>query len=235
MEVSTLSKKCLVCGDIFYKRANCSSERWSSSKKYCSVDCQNISKLGSKPWNIGLKYDESMKERLDQSGLARGRGLYKGKKMPQWSGENSHSWKPKIEAECTYCHARLLLVPWQKKKRNFCNRLCWSLGTRGKGSPVFKGEKATKKLRNRIMELSEYNYWRVAVFIRDDHRCVQCGSKKQLEADHMKSFALLVRENEIKNTEDARGCVVLWDVGNGRTLCKECHRKTDTYLKRLKA
>ena len=33
----------------------------------------------------------------------------------------------------------------------------------------------------------------------------------------------------IKSVDDARKCDELWDTNNGRTLCRDCHRKTDTY------
>lgn len=60
-----------------------------------------------------------------------------------------------------------------------------------------------------------YTTWRNRVLERDGHRCVQCKSKKNLEADHIKPVRT--------HPDLAR------DVENGRTLCKRCHIKTDTY------
>lgn len=31
--------------------------------------------------------------------------------------------------------------------------------------------------------------------------------------------------------EDAINCEELWSINNGRTLCIDCHKKTNTYLK----
>lgn len=34
-----------------------------------------------------------------------------------------------------------------------------------------------------------------------------------------------------KNNEDALMCEEFWNLNNGRTLCKNCHKLTDNYLK----
>ena len=41
-----------------------------------------------------------------------------------------------------------------------------------------------------------------------------------------------MEEYQIKTFEQALNCAELWDINNGRTLCKECHKKTDNYLNR---
>ena len=33
----------------------------------------------------------------------------------------------------------------------------------------------------------------------------------------------------LKNIQEAISCPVLWDIKNGRTLCRECHKRTKTY------
>jgi hypothetical protein len=38
----TLSKNCLVCGNIFYKKQNQSLNTWNNISKYCSKNCQII-------------------------------------------------------------------------------------------------------------------------------------------------------------------------------------------------
>ena len=73
----------------------------------------------------------------------------------------------------------------------------------------------------KIRKSTEYKYWRSAVFERDNYTCQICkarsGSGKTviLNADHIKPFALYPE--------------LRLDTKNGRTLCKQCHLKTETY------
>ena len=73
------------------------------------------------------------------------------------------------------------------------------------------------KLRNSL----EYQEWRAKVFLRDNFTCQLCNQVGgELEAHHIKSFAF--------NPE------LIFEVSNGITLCKECHRLTDNYCGRCK-
>lgn len=50
-----------------------------------------------------------------------------------------------------------------------------------------------------------------------DGMCLFCGAKDNLQADHIKSWALYPE--------------LRYDLENGRTLCFNCHKKTKTYGK----
>src|SRR5208282_1135123 len=66
--------------------------------------------------------------------------------------------------------------------------------------------------KNRIRASSAYKFWRKAVFQRDNWTCVKCGQwGGYLEADHIKGFA---EYPELR-----------FEVSNGQTLCKPCHRQ----------
>ncbi|UFH57518.1 hypothetical protein [Spirosoma sp. KNUC1025] len=84
-----------------------------------------------------------------------------------------------------------------------------------------------------IRRMDEYETWKRAVFIRDRFTCQHCGArnggKRVIEADHIESITLLVKENKVDSVESARGCKALWDVSNGRTLCHSCHEQTESY------
>lgn len=56
---------------------------------------------------------------------------------------------------------------------------------------------------------TRYRRWRTEVFTRDQFRCVECGTRKNLQAHHVKSW---------KNNKDLR-----YVVSNGITLCRKCH------------
>lgn len=61
-----------------------------------------------------------------------------------------------------------------------------------------------------------YKDWRKSVFERDKYICQDCGIKKcYITAHHIKSFA---KYPELRLV-----------ISNGRTLCKDCHKKTDNY------
>jgi 5-methylcytosine-specific restriction endonuclease McrA len=70
-----------------------------------------------------------------------------------------------------------------------------------------------------IRHSNEYKLWREAVLKRDKWTCIWCGvigcRKTPIHADHIKPFSLFPE--------------LRFAIDNGRTLCKECHRKTDTW------
>lgn len=82
------------------------------------------------------------------------------------------------------------------------------------------------KLNKSIRTMTENRRWMDAVKKRDG-KCLFCGSKEELEADHIKPLAELLTEYEITDREQARECKELWNLDNGRTLCRKCHCNKD--------
>jgi len=84
----------------------------------------------------------------------------------------------------------------------------------GKDNPAWKG--GITPINMLIRSSREYNLWRKSVFERDNYTCIWCGRRGiKLHADHIKPFA---QYPELR-----------FAIDNGRTLCIECHRKTDTF------
>lgn len=110
-----------------------------------------------------------------------------------------------------------------KKKIGQSNKITYSsVELRKKMSDIQKGDKSywwkggitdsLIQIRNGL----DYKLWRESVYKRDDYTCVFCGERGgELNADHIKSFALYPE--------------LRFAIDNGRTLCVECHRKTDTF------
>lgn len=91
----------------------------------------------------------------------------------------------------------------------------------------------TERFRAKIMNLQLYRNWKRDIKERDG-QCVKCDSEENLEADHYpKMFSEIIREFKIKTAEEARHCEELWNLDNGRTLCRDCHKQTDTYGKNI--
>ncbi len=237
-----LSKKCLVCGDVFWKRET-ESRRYWGTKKYCSQKCSlvktSIQTIAGNFWK-GKKIPIEVREKISQSckGRKPNKGSFykgqhsdrKGKKYPERSGEKHWAWKEKTIKNCPICQKEMILAPWEKEKK-FCSLDCRGLAKRGKDNPRYKGDKAVAGLKIRVSQLPEYKKWRKSVLERDEKKCLWCGcdNLKELQADHIKSFLEIVEKNGIMTIEDARNCIELWDISNGRTLCRICHRTTETY------
>ena len=82
-----------------------------------------------------------------------------------------------------------------------------------------------QSVTTRIRDLKEYVDWRMKVFKRDSFLCQVCQIRgKKLHAHHVKYLKYILIENSIDTIEKAIGCVGLWDLNNGITLCLDCHK-----------
>lgn len=121
---------------------------------------------------------------------------------------------PSIDKPCAFCGKKMTLKIYLARvqccsrscasKYKLLNRVHWN----------WRGGRGTE--RHREMSKTDYKLWRTAVFMRDNFTCQICGERGiKLEADHIKSW---VQYPELR-----------YAIDNGRTLCVECHRKTDSW------
>jgi len=88
-----------------------------------------------------------------------------------------------------------------------------------KGSKPWNYQGGERSLSKMIKDDKRYKPWREAVFRRDDWVCQNCKKRGgKLEAHHIKSKTKYIE--------------LAFDVDNGQTLCKECHKLTDNYAGR---
>lgn len=110
----------------------------------------------------------------------------------------------KISLFCKECMG--IFIAKRSGEAKFCSQKCAS-DNRNYGKTL-ENEKVRKS--------AAYKAWRTLVFERDNYTCVECNVRGgMLHADHIKPFALY---SELR-----------FIVGNGRTLCVSCHKKTPTY------
>lgn len=90
---------------------------------------------------------------------------------------------------------------------------------RGDKNPNWRGGISTEN--SLIRASSKYREWRVSVLERDNYTCQDCqarngqGVNVYLNVDHIKPFAY---HPELR-----------FEISNGKTLCIDCHKKTETY------
>lgn len=189
-------------------------------------------------------------ERLDQQYCSKGCG-YKYRESGGKKGKHySHTQRARI-AICPVCGKEFRAVnDYKCRKAVYCSKECWSKrATEKRKCPVCGKQFETSTKRNKIYcsqkcrdlayrerkgELSnfwqggktkesdllrtsaEYREWRLAVFKRDNFTCQKCGQRaRDIEAHHIK--------------ERCKYPELIFDVGNGLTLCHECHKETDNY------
>src|SRR3990167_2880783 len=200
---------------------------WNKGKKL-HYKVKTTFQKGYTPWNKGKKMpkDWMTPERRRKIGLAN-----KGKKMiitEKARRKISEAHKGKIPKNLSYLHS-LPYTEERKRKIGLAHRgMKHTEETKRKISDAKRDP--LRQLYRAIRECYKSREWKVAVFKRDDHMCVWCGNKdRTIQADHIKPFWKIVKENKVKTIIEALSCRELWDISNGRTLCENCHRKTDTW------
>jgi len=116
--------------------------------------------------------------------------------------------------------------PERGRPRTTEQRLALKTLYKGMNNPNWRGGVST--LSASIRWLDEYRIWRWQIYKRDRYSCINCGyrskGKQDIIADHIKPFSIILKENNIKTLEQATECSELWDLSNGRTLCKPCDK-----------
>jgi 5-methylcytosine-specific restriction endonuclease McrA len=217
-----MTKSCLHC-QVEFKTFPSREKRGKG--KYCSVKCHGLAKQGTR-----LSVETKNKLRLSHLGE---KNHFYGKKHS--SKTKAQISKVKREQHVVPSNAFPVgSTPWNKgiaftaiagdnhptKRLEVALKISKAkkgkpnMKLRGELNPRWKGGITSKN--HKIRTSIEYKNWRVSVFERDDFTCVECKKRGYLlQADHIKPFALY---------PDLR-----FDLNNGRTLCVDCHRKTETW------
>lgn len=185
--------------------------------------------------HLGAKHTEETKKKISEASRANPTKYWLGKKMSEGHRKKlsvAHKGIPKTEEwkeKISRAHIGLPKDTRHLEEHQFKKgQSAWN-----KGIPNYdiQGEKhhnwqgGITPVNHSVRISLEYKQWRRAVFVRDNYICVECkaksakGEKVVLHADHIKRFADFPKLH--------------FDIDNGRTLCKDCHRKTDTWGHRV--
>ncbi len=149
--------------------------------------------------------------------------------------EKSPNWVEKIKFICDCgCGREKLVTPkeFNGTKNHFFNQKCWgrwiSKNKSGPSSPSYRG--GLTSIKDQVRGSDKYIKWRTEVFIRDHFTCQICKEVGgELHAHHIKPFKILFKEalKYLPLLDPFDACMQytpLWDINNGLTLCKRCHK-----------
>lgn len=195
---------------------------------------------GNVPWNKGVKM---WKNRIHPRGMLGRKWTDSMREKIMWHFKNNPNMGTKNK-----------LVPKERrekqrqtmkviaKERNYGKWMIGktpSLENLQKRSAKMRGEKHWNwkggrfPLNKSIIKCLSYKLWRNAIFERDNFTCQNCGKKGVFfHPHHIKGVSQILEEYKIKDLESALKCKFLWDINNGVTLCRECHKLTDNYLQK---
>ena len=76
-----------------------------------------------------------------------------------------------------------------------------------------------------LRSIPEYTNWRVSVLERDNYVCQGCNKYGgAMDAHHIVYWQNLLQLLDVQPLDDFSSYNVLWDVRNGVTLCRQCHK-----------
>lgn len=213
--------KCLWCGKDVYKMP-------SRVKKYnfCSPVHYRLYLVSPRNKTIskGWKHTKEAIEKISEAGM--GRKMTKDNLRKLIKSNKERVWTEELREKMR--QSRL-----NKKQPEHVKEKIRKNAKYGKDNHAYKG--GITKLSARVRDLPEYGKWRDAVFKRDDYTCQICGARSGggkavfLHPHHIISFSAIMEKYEIKSIKQAISCKALWDIDNGKTLCRECHEDTDNF------
>lgn len=200
------------------------TECWSMKDiaKYCDCCSQTICNL-LKKYNIQTRKatEHSERTKSKQSKAKKGSAHPNfGKKRPNHSEKMKGRFKGRLYTEEV------------RKKMSEAKNGLYAGKYKGNEHPNWVPPNERKGTLNKnIRRTNEMKDWREAVFARDNWTCQICNKRGGivLHADHIYPLHFLIKEHDIKTLTQALNNPSIWDISNGRTLCLECHKNTETF------
>lgn len=206
---------CETCG------VNFESPPWFGKRRFCSNSCHGKylkGKTGTAK-SFHWKLSNETKKRMSES--------WNDRKIQPWY--EKYIEKVKEIGKKNYGRKMSLETREKMSKSKSEHPAKYWLGKKNlkiSGDKHWSWKGGITPLKIKLRKSTDYKRWRKSIYERDNYTCVICGDSSggNLEADH---FPVPFRDIYVK--EDVS---LLWDINNGRTLCKDCHKKI-TYNKDL--
>ena len=205
------STRCLQCNKEFIGA--------HKTTKYCSNECAWKSKEKPKISGICENCHEPFTTKYTTTNWIYNNKIAKRKFCSKRCQlESMH--KDKVKCNCLVCGNEFVVFPSDIKngRGKFCSHECRGLYWSAEKHHNWNNGSTIEK--EKLRKSPAYKAWRIAVFLRDNKTCVQCGvhyrhGYTEIEADHIRPRSLFPE--------------LTLDINNGRTLCRKCHKKTITY------
>ena len=188
------------------------SKSYINSKSLLEIkhSCGSIYKVSWNSWNLGSRCKPcSYVERNDQKRHSFNfvKKSFDSESYQLNSNEYINSNKL-LDVTCPLGHEwKVCFSSWQQGTR--C-RYCEDISKRGVNSPHWNPNLTDEERENKRNSV-ERTKWLKAVYERDDHTCQKCLVRSgELVGHHIMPYALFPK--------------LRWDVDNGVTLCKGCHK-----------
>lgn len=180
--------------------------------KICSVEFDKPKSVGMPEWNRRISCSRKCAH------------IYKSQQMKGKMPKNIKLIAGNLKGKgkwylCKGCKKQFQSRPELKHvKTSYCTRECWLTNAPKEFKPhPLRGEKhhywkgGINKENSKIRTSLQHKEWRYKVLERDNHTCVNCGSKENIWVDHIKPFSLYPE--------------LRFDINNGRALCRPCDIK----------
>ena len=193
------SKNCTKCWKVYYKRETTSRKNWWLSK-FCSHICA-FENFQTK-WVLVTRWRKLTEEQKE--------------KLPNLF----QKWHTKVGTE--------YIKKWRENGWSSWNKwLAWTYH--------WKEDRVSVEFKKAIRTCQKYLNWRHNIRERDNYTCQECWRRRKpwdrviLEVDHIIPFSQILIDYKIETQESAYSTDILWDESNWKTLCKECHKKTESH------
>lgn len=206
--------KCLNCKKEFYIK---SSYIKKGRGKYCSKKCQfehktKINTLNCICENCGKIFKTTISIFISKRARHCSKKCSIENRKDEMVAFNKLKYS-QVTLRCLNCKQKFLVIKGRYKTGNvkFCSLKCRVEYCVGDKSHTWKGGLTDKNIIERGR--AKYSNWRKNIFKRDNFECQKCfdNNGHNLNVHHINNFSTNVK--------------LRYDVNNGITLCKSCHKK----------